>query len=149
MGRKKMVLAFLACLAAVTTYGQGLKPFEGTNGQYGYKDAAGKVVIEPKYTFGYPFAEGLAVVSVDSGYGFIDETGKLAIPAKYQLAYGFSEGLAAVRYNDKWGFIDQSGNEVIPFIYYLAVKFEKGRAFVFPKRKGKGFFINKKGEKIK
>lgn len=52
---------------------QDLKPFQNENGKWGYKDNAGKVIIEPKFqntsefgTYEYAIADG----------SFIDKTGK-------------------------------------------------------------------------
>lgn len=55
------------------------------NGQtkFGYIDKTGKIVIEPKYDYAFPFSDGLAQVAIQSGgtygilrTGYIDSSGK-------------------------------------------------------------------------
>lgn len=84
----------------------------------GYYDISGKIIIDPVYSYGNEFSEGLACVYTDDGAGFIDTSGKFVIEPKFARCLGFSDGLAAVyiEQDDKtagWGFIDRAGNIVI------------------------------------
>ena len=92
------------------------------NGQYGFVDQQGNVVIRLKYDMAVGFSEGLAAVRLGDyktgKYGFIDTTGKVVIPlGKYDSVSTFSEGLAPVKLNDMWGFVDTTGEEVVPVRY--------------------------------
>jgi hypothetical protein len=67
---------------------------------YGFKDSSGKTVIEPFFTAGYDFREGLAAVRYEGKWGYIDstypQTGKFYIEPRFRRAYSFCEGLAKV-----------------------------------------------------
>jgi hypothetical protein len=78
----------------------------------GYMDKTGKVVIPPKYSYVYPFSEGLAAVAVDKRgdqWGFIDKSGTLVIRATFNWASSFKDGLAPVNRTSPCGFVDRSG----------------------------------------
>ncbi|MEO7424388.1 MAG: WG repeat-containing protein [Fibrobacteria bacterium] len=81
-------------------------------GKYGYVDAAGKVVIAPRFDGADSFSEGLAVV-LDSGrFGYIDSQGTFAIPPVYRHARAFRDGFAPVRFDGSWLTIDRGGKSV-------------------------------------
>ncbi|CAN5507341.1 hypothetical protein BH11CYA1_BH11CYA1_17640 [soil metagenome] len=91
-----------------------LNPFAETDAAkeylFGYRDAAGKVLIEPKYTRALPFTDGLAAVEVTSGkYGFIDKSGAIKIAAQYSSAQLFQNGLVWVSKDNKYFLIDKNG----------------------------------------
>src|SRR5690606_15413475 len=83
--------------------------------------------------------------------GLVDRNGEEVIPAVYdkigKFFKGFTEGPAPVKLNGKYGFIEAGGKEVIPFKYDDAWGFINGKARVQINKKG--FYINKKGEKVK
>ena len=82
----------------------------------GYMDKTGKVVISPKYSYVYPFSEGLAAVAVDKRgdqWGFIDKSGTLVIPATFNWASSFKDGLAPANRTSPCGFVDRSGAFVL------------------------------------
>lgn len=116
------------------SFQEGLAPVRRTgNGQFGYINAAGRFVIEPKFDRAYPFSEDRALVWSDENrsYGFIDKAGNLVIPCKFQQATDFSEGLAAVSIaKDKWGYIDKTGRFVIEPVYWIAYPFSEGLGHV-------------------
>ncbi len=92
--------------------GKSLRPLL-IRGKYGYVDAAGKVVIAPRFDGADSFSEGLAVV-LDSGrFGYIDSLGSFAIPAKYRHARAFRDGYAPVRFDSAWLTIDRGGKPVV------------------------------------
>lgn len=68
------------------------------NGKFGYKDAAGNVIIKPQFVDADDFSEGLACVkkAKTSSWGYIDTAGRMSIPANFRQAKPFHEGLAAV-----------------------------------------------------
>jgi hypothetical protein len=70
-------------------------------GQWGYADSAGKIVIPPQFAHAGVFSEGLAPVQKGSGLGFVNQSGKLVIPPKFDGLSWFSEGLAEVQTEGK------------------------------------------------
>lgn len=67
--------------------------------EFQYVDAEGKIVINPQFSEGTIFRNGLALVKTSSEnpqWGFIAEDGKFAIAANYISATVFSEDLAWV-----------------------------------------------------
>ena len=130
------------------------------NGQYGFVDQQGNVVIPLKYDMAGGFHGGLARVQLKRKYGFIDQQGNVVVPLKYDYAGNFHEGLASVSglVSRPWpertegvthitygksGFIDKEGKQVIPLIYDDAGGFEEGLAKV--ELDDKVGFIDKEG----
>lgn len=125
-----------------------LLPFRGDDGLYGYMNESGEVIVEPKYTYGGDFYEGLAAVAVDGGlgaieptgkYGYINTDGKEVIPCEYDNALDFSEGFAAVGYEYydgsrylgiKYHYIDSTGETAIEGDFFAAGGFDGGIARV-------------------
>jgi hypothetical protein len=147
-----------------------LFPFKSdVNGNVGYINAEGKIIITTGSRFsyvdekgelidaglldeGYEFSDGLALVRIldDSGYfrsGFIDKTGKIAIQQQFDIAYSFSEGLAAVcPVSRECGYIDKTGKFVIEPQYEWAEQFSEGLAAV--KINGRYGYIDKTGKVV-
>lgn len=119
------------------------------DGLYGYKDAEGKVVIEPKFEKKPgQFHDGMALVKEKQRYGYINTKGIIVIPLKFYTATDFHNGVAGVRdyiymedgtYITDWiqYWIDKAGNKVVSgqFLYgspfyegYSAV--EKGQSII-------------------
>jgi hypothetical protein len=69
------------------------------NGQAGYIDGNGRVVIQPKLkawgNYGSEFHDGLLEIAVSDGV-YIDQTGKVVIDKGLYRGWDFSEGLAVV-----------------------------------------------------
>ena len=72
----------------------------------------GEKIVEAKYDVALPFADSLALVSVDKKVGFIDVSGKLVIPIKYDDASDFRNGFALVQENEKKFLINRKGEIV-------------------------------------
>lgn len=63
----------------------------------GYIDQTGAVVIPPRFTAAFAFAEGRAAFEENDQTGYIDESGATVIPPQFEFgAFAFHEGLAAV-----------------------------------------------------
>lgn len=119
------------------------------NGKFGVIENNGKIIVDYKYDFIWPYNEGVALVKLNNKYGFINKKGNLTIPLIYDDALSFSEGLAPVLLKSEgnsWGYIDKKGNIKIPFKFngFIARPFKESFASVYMK-KGSGF-INKKGD---
>ncbi|MCO6498505.1 MAG: WG repeat-containing protein [Chitinophagaceae bacterium] len=138
---KQLILCFLL-IAGFTAQAQNLTPFQDTNKKYGFKDAKGNIVVQPKYDDVYGFSEGFASVNIGAKlssvtkamtggkWGFINKTGKVIVEPKYDAAWSFSEGLAAVSQNYKFGFIDKTGKEIVKPQYNEVGNFSEGMAYM-------------------
>jgi len=58
-------------------FSEGLATFTINNGNSGYMDRSGKIVIEMKFGAANDFHNGLALVRLDQNWGYIDATGKM------------------------------------------------------------------------
>ncbi len=115
------------------------------NGQYGYIDHTGSIVIPPRFTEAMDFSEGLAEVKLDGRYGFISTAGEFAVKPQFDQIHRFSEGMAAVRLGDKWGYINRAGEVVIPPQFEIAEEFSGKLALVRSGIEAKMGYINPKG----
>jgi WG containing repeat len=121
---------------------RGLPPYSGDwrdlrhgekNSRWGFVDASGQWVIEPRFVDEGDFAEGLAWASDGSGQGagYIDKTGAWVIKPQFRHAMEFSEGLAAVQdKSGRWGYTDASGSWVIAPRFASAQAFSEGLSAV-------------------
>ncbi len=108
-----------------------LVSFESKDGKYGFKNAAGEVVIEPSFMFAFGFsAKGLGAVADEDGFAFIDARGTVLA-----RAFAFDNGpdyfvadRARIIDGDKVGFIDELGAIVVEPTYDAAGSFCKGMA---------------------
>jgi hypothetical protein len=82
------------------------------DGRYGFKNAAGQIVIDPQFDQAWNFIDGLARVQVKGKWGFIDRTGKLVIEPEFDVAWDFEDGLARVKVGDKFGYVNTDGEYV-------------------------------------
>jgi hypothetical protein len=103
--------AFHEGLAVIEVEDQTIPPRKG----FITKDAT--LAIRPRFTYVYPFSEGLAAAteseSGDTGWGFIDRSGNWVIPPSFSWASSFLFGLAPVNRRNDCGYIDKKGDEVI------------------------------------
>jgi len=97
-------------------------------GEWGYADNSGKIVIKPQFSSAGEFSDGLALVWTGGArlfdpvvtsfvkMGYIDRTGRWVIQSRweYYFFYDFSDGLAPFRtQSGKWGYMDTTGKIVI------------------------------------
>jgi hypothetical protein len=103
--------AFHDGLAMIEVGGTAIPPRKG------FIDKDGKLVIPARFTYVYPFSEGLAAAteseSGDTGWGYIDRSGNWAIPARFDWASSFQFGLAPVNRKKNCGYIDKTGDQVL------------------------------------
>lgn len=101
------------------------------DGLWGFRDAAGKVVIAAQYFTVTPYTtEGVAGVIVEGGAAFIDLTGRRVATA-LMFDNGpdyFVQGLARIVDGDKTGFVDRAGKVVIAPKFDAAGSFCEGLA---------------------
>ncbi len=117
----------------------------------GFIDAAGKLVIPPRFDQSAEFSEGLARVfqSAPGGgrFGYIDKSGKMVIAPRFATAEAFSDGLALVREEGPDAgtvFIDATGKVVLRHEFDRVYPFSSGRA-VFKSGNRYGY-IDKSGK---
>ncbi len=146
-------------------FSEGLARVE-LDGKYGYINTNGDFVIPCQYRSATDYTNGRAYVEKNGKSFFINkptnvvasgneakkefgETIKLSktkIQKAYDKKYDYHEGYALAIKDGKYGYIDHSDKIVISFQYENAANFSKGKAFVT--KRGKDFYINKKGVKI-
>lgn len=117
------------------------------NGQYGFIDSTGKVVIAPRFKAVGTFSEGLAAAREGGYYGYIDTKGDWKIPPQYDYATEFTEGFAIAFKNGKPFYINHNGQ--VPFVIDKAEQlkpFKNGFATVGIKENVG--LINKKGQSL-
>ena len=98
---------------------EGLYPFK-EDGKYGYKDAAGNVVVKPRYMTARYFSNGCALAKVDADHPWdgLNAKGKLMFFAGYAEARGFVNGIMLVKsYEGLWGAVDRKGRLVVDCMY--------------------------------
>lgn len=130
--KKYIFLAVMLCMAGIMQ-GQKLLVFKNNKGLYGYKDKAGKVIVDPKYNIKpTDFLEGRSVFTLVNLKGVLDENGKEIVPPVYKSISNFNYGYAVAtkevtdslavnsgkpnKYEVK-GIIDREGKEIVPVQY--------------------------------
>ena len=102
------------------------------SGLWGYRDARGAVVIEPRFLVAQDFSvHGIAAVADAVGWRIIDQRGAVLIPQPYLVDNGpdpFLEGLARFVESGRLGFYDERGRVVIPARFVFVTPFSEGRA---------------------
>lgn len=85
------------------------------DGLFGYVDAAGETVIEPRFTYAENFFENRAVVEVERGrMGVIDRSGRFVVEPVFDMVSMTGEGDFRVRQGSRTGCFDYCGRETAP-----------------------------------
>ena len=100
------------------------------DGDWGYINSDGRIMVEPDFRWTGSFSEGLAPAQSGWQYGYVNPEGEFAIDDRYEWAGPFSEGLALVRFDGRYGFINKNGEFVINPVFTDGYAFSDGRAFV-------------------
>ena len=93
-------------------------------GNWGYINKQGQMVITPQFSEAGNFSQGLAAVGIGERklfgpspwhFGYIDGSGKVVIAAQFSFGKDFDDrGMAAVSVgwedSTRWGFIDKTGH---------------------------------------
>ncbi|MEC4113298.1 WG repeat-containing protein [Myroides pelagicus] len=111
---KKFVITLglsLSCFV-LSCYAQDLAMFK-KDGKVGFINKSGEVVIDPVYSNGKSFSDGLAAVTYSGKmWGYIDSSGKFVIDPIFKRANDFVGGMAIVSMNGDNIYINKEGNEV-------------------------------------
>jgi hypothetical protein len=134
------IVSVLLCayLFQAVSAGPGLPQRLESKGKWGFVDAEGNVVIEPKYRLAGGFTpDGIAPVLDDKGWVYIDTQGReLVRPLVSDNGPDyFIEGLARFTSGRKIGYFDTKGKVVIPAQFDFGMPFSEGRAAVCEKCK--------------
>lgn len=84
-------------------------------GKWGFKDRAGKQVVEAVYDEVFSYKDDVCCVEKEEKFGYINRQGEVIIPIEYDCATSFSEGYACVFKKDKCGYIDKNNGVVVSF----------------------------------
>ncbi len=117
-----LLLIFLPFLASGQD-GEDRYPIR-QEGRWGYMNAEGELVIEPRIKAAGPFREGRALVRKGGTYGYIDRYGDMLINARYSYAEPFKNGRGKVyreRRDDPF-LIDREGEFVVDGPYESVVR---------------------------
>ncbi|MDP4094012.1 MAG: WG repeat-containing protein [Bacillota bacterium] len=140
---------------------ESLIPFSIEKGYdyiYGYKNADGKIIIQPSYSSADSFIDGYAVVAVTNGdyinhYGLIDKTGKYVIKPEYSGITYLGNGLYAVSQNfyamdsDQFSpkaIFNSNGEKITDFLYYTINMYNNGVAMATDEKST--FFVDTTGK---
>jgi hypothetical protein len=141
----------------VDDYGEGMLAFRKSNdGNWGYMDESGKVLIEPQFTGTQPFVEDKAIVNVEHNhYGLIDRQGNFIVKPQYSSLINLGENRYALgKAQDperpylfqKYAIADSNGHIYTGFIYNGVSNYKEGIASAYNEEMT--FFIDKRGQKV-
>jgi len=103
-------------------------------GKFGYIDRSGRVIIQPQYEHAGRFAEGRALVRIQSKPHFIDGAGKVLFSSPFHDDVTFAEGYAGGHVGrDGYRYIDTAG-KCINGSFATGRPFREGRAAVGMRR---------------
>jgi len=148
-------------LRDIGEFGDGLAPARGTGSEdYGYIDAAGKWVIEPRYFGARPFQGGIAQVIHNPKKGdhllteFIDVRGKRAIPGEFLLSSssapsvnGLSLVEVAVGGEAHSALINRRGHYIVPPRKDQSIQLEKDGSIVV-QRGNRHYLVDSQGKTL-
>ncbi len=111
------------------------------DGEWGFVDKSGEMIVKKRFTDVLPFCEGLAAVQHKETWGFIDKTGTVAIEPAFAKAYSFQGQWARAAIPAEadagrgvqlfqFGFIDRKGAWAIEPAFAFVDAFAENRALV-------------------
>ena len=130
-----------------------LLPIKNAQGNWGYMNKDGKIVLSPRFAFAGRFTDGFAVVGTTGAtsridWGLINDKGQYVINSEYRYVRPITEKLVAVAIAEEkssvWGYMDTKGNFVIRPRFKDAYGFSDGLALV-ALGKDKWGFVDSKG----
>ena len=131
-----------------------LSPVE-KDGLWGFKDNAGKIVIECKYDsaeipdmHGKIINDRVYAVIRGGKWEIVDKKGEIITKQGYDEPFIFYDGFSVVKHDGKFGFIDTNGIEIAPCEYAIMDVFFEGFMLAEKEADGKTVcgFINAEGK---
>ncbi len=119
----------------------------GVGDQVTYIDKEEKEISKERFSDGFAFNKGLAVVEKDDFFGIINRIGDFVVEPIYDDIGENSEGFFYAEKDGFYGYINDEGEIAIPFIYSDALDFHQGVAVVADSSGAKGL-INKVGNRL-
>lgn len=115
---------------------------------WGFSDAKGNILVEPKYYSTYLLDDGFGRTYQGELSGLVSPEGKVLAEPEYMYISMFKNGLAAFRKDDTLsGYLNEQGQIAIPAQFEEAFDFEEGYAYV--KKDGQYHLIQPDGAIIK
>lgn len=87
------------------------------DGQWGFINSSGGLVIANRYEEVSSFAEGLFGVKLIGKWGYVNESEELIIQPNYDQIEPFQQGLAVVKNAGKYGIINQQSEAIVKLDY--------------------------------
>lgn len=85
-----------------SSFGNGLAPVQiDPNGNFGFINQAGDMVIPPRFAEARTFSDGIASVVIGTKYSYIDIHGATVINKEFDWASGFHGPFASVQIGPK------------------------------------------------
>jgi len=117
------------------------------NGQYGFVDIDGNVIIDGIYDNVGNFAAGVTYIKKNGRYGLIDIEGNVVVKPTYDwIGDKVKDGLIKYKQNNKYGVLDTKGCIVIKAQFDNLQYFEKGVIKV--EQNNKVFYVDRKGNRL-
>jgi TPR repeat protein len=99
-------------------------------GQWGFYDRTGKLVVPPTLLAAEDFHDGRAAVQDKNGLGYIGRTGEIVIPTGLTRADDFADGVAIAGRDGMVGMIDRAGKWLVDPIFADADTLLAGHALM-------------------
>lgn len=129
-----------------SSYAEGRLPVANKEGQFGFLDLKGRLVIPYKFDHASSFSEGLALVRIDNNWVYVDTTGNVVLRPEANCIGDFMSGRARCGVSGKWGLMDRSGKFVIAPNYDWVENFRGQLAAVYVG--DKVGYVNRKGQVV-
>ncbi len=96
-------------------FSNGLAMFRlaGKNGNLGYLDNNGQVVVSPIYDEGRDFEGDIGIVEIGHKWGAVNKKGEELIPCEYDEVHSFHDGFVVLEKNKLYGFYNCKENRII------------------------------------
>lgn len=122
------IIMMMVCSFNCNEQNDILYPYTNDEGEIGFIDKYGNIVVEPQYDDFGTFSEGLAAVSDGDSWRYINNKGMIVVNLRFDVASDFSEGRAIIKRDGEWGFVDKTGNEVITASFEGVHNYHEGLA---------------------
>ncbi|HMB52927.1 MAG TPA: WG repeat-containing protein, partial [Thermoanaerobaculia bacterium] len=124
---------------------EGIYPVR-MDGQVGFIDGTGDLVVEAQYGYTLEPSEGLmAVATMREEWGFLSvDSLEWAVEPQFNNVSPFADGLAAADFGGRAGYIDETGETVIEARFEAARRLSEGLAAV--KEGGRWGWVDPAGE---
>lgn len=95
------------------------------NGQWGFLDQKGLLMIANRYEAVGEFSEGLFSVKLLGKWGYVDQKEQIIIQPNYDQAFPFKQGTAIVRNGENFGLLNSEGT-ILLNVDYQEISRQKG-----------------------